>query len=64
MWCDFGLARVMDNQPSGLTTTTTVKGTTRYLSPELLLDDNAEKTLQSDVWAWGCAVYEVSDALT
>ncbi|KAG8899557.1 hypothetical protein FRC01_010471 [Tulasnella sp. 417] len=37
--CDFGLARLADGQPSGLTTTKTIKGSIRYMSPELLDED-------------------------
>ena len=55
----------MDSQPSGLTTSTGTKGTTRYFSPELI--DSAHptgseivmRTLESDVWAWGCVFHEV-----
>ncbi|KAG8916031.1 hypothetical protein FRC01_003420, partial [Tulasnella sp. 417] len=53
--CDFGLARLTDGQPSGLTTTKTVKGSTRYMSPELL-EEGAVHTLSSDIWAFGCLV--------
>ncbi|KAG8925020.1 hypothetical protein FRC01_010779 [Tulasnella sp. 417] len=53
--CDFGLARLADGQPSGLTTTKTIKGSTRYMSPELL-DEGAVHTLHSDIWAYGCLV--------
>ncbi|KIO25367.1 hypothetical protein M407DRAFT_49969, partial [Tulasnella calospora MUT 4182] len=53
--CDFGLARLMDGQHSGLTTTKTIKASTRYMSPELL-DEDPVHTLQSDIWAFGCLV--------
>lgn len=56
--CDFGLARHPNGQPSGLTTTRTIKGSTRYMSPELL-EENAVHTLPSDVWAYGCLVLKV-----
>ncbi|KAG8920606.1 hypothetical protein FRC01_000675 [Tulasnella sp. 417] len=56
--CDFGLARLADGQPSGLTTSKTIKGSTRYMSPELLEED-AIHTLSSDVWAFGCLVLKV-----
>lgn len=52
--CDFGLARVLEEIPSGLTTTETHTGTTRYASPELISEDVPCHTLKSDVWAWGC----------
>ncbi|KAG8971357.1 hypothetical protein FRC05_011119 [Tulasnella sp. 425] len=44
---------------SGLTTTKSVKGATRYMAPELLLDGEAKHTLKSDVWAWACTTFEV-----
>ncbi|KAG8938938.1 hypothetical protein FRC04_007234, partial [Tulasnella sp. 424] len=56
--CDFGLARFVDGQPSGLTTTKTTKGSIRYMSPELL-DGDPRHTLCSDVWAYGCLVLKV-----
>ncbi|KAG9045714.1 importin-alpha export receptor [Tulasnella sp. UAMH 9824] len=56
--CDFGLARLADGQSSGLTTTKTIKGSTRYMSPELLEEDPVH-TLSSDVWAYGCLVLKV-----
>lgn len=56
--CDFGLARTLDDGPSGLTTTSQ-PFTARYASPEVLLDASIW-TLSSDVWSWGCLVYQVS----
>ncbi|KAG8964317.1 hypothetical protein FRC05_003867, partial [Tulasnella sp. 425] len=59
--CDFGLARfIMESGvSSGLTTTKSVKGATRYMAPELLLEGEARHTLESDVWAWACTTFEV-----
>lgn len=57
--CDFGLTIVPDSDPSGLTTTKSLKGTVRYLAPELLETETPARTLSSDVWAWGCVVIEV-----
>ncbi|KAG8955131.1 general transcription repressor [Tulasnella sp. 424] len=56
--CDFGLARLVDGLPSGLTTTKTTKGSIRYMSPELL-DEDPRHTLYSDIWAYGCLVLKV-----
>ncbi|KAG9040611.1 hypothetical protein FS837_000409 [Tulasnella sp. UAMH 9824] len=56
--CDFGLARLADEQPSGLTTTQTIKGSIRYMSPELLKENGAH-ALHSDIWAYGCLVLKV-----
>ena len=57
---DFGLAKAM-NDESGMTTTESMRGSLRYLSPELLSDevDLPLKNLFSDVWAWGCVLFEV-----
>lgn len=57
MLCDFGLARVLEEIPSGLTTRSTRIGTLRYVSPELMMD--ARHTRESDVWAWACLLLEV-----
>lgn len=60
MWCDFGLAKAIEEGPSGLTTSKNPAGTTRYLSPELLEEETPQRTLKSDVWAWACVFAEVS----
>ncbi|KAG9048664.1 hypothetical protein FS837_012292 [Tulasnella sp. UAMH 9824] len=59
--CDFGLAAFVEDPetPSGLTTSRSVKGSTRYMSPELFQDVDAKHTLESDIWAWACTVFEV-----
>ncbi len=61
--CDFGLAKAIsdDRISSGMTTTKTVRGALRYLSPELLGDDevNPELAFKSDIWAWACVALEV-----
>ncbi|KIO24312.1 hypothetical protein M407DRAFT_102030 [Tulasnella calospora MUT 4182] len=62
--CDFGLAEVLesaDDGPSGLTTSRSIRGSTRYMAPELILamDGVSRRTLESDVWAWGCLLFEV-----
>ncbi|KIO17629.1 hypothetical protein M407DRAFT_32688 [Tulasnella calospora MUT 4182] len=59
--CDFGLASFVGGSPTspGLATTTTLKGTPRYMSPELHLDDDCTHGLESDVWAWACTVFHV-----
>ncbi|KAG8951994.1 hypothetical protein FRC04_005327 [Tulasnella sp. 424] len=59
---DFGLSQLVDNADSGLTTTKALKGSLRYLSPELL-EDGARHTLRSDVWAFGCVMMEVLTGL-
>lgn len=57
--CDFGLARLIEGIPSGLTTSRTTSYTPRYAAPELFEKENASHTLQSDVWGWGCLVLVV-----
>lgn len=61
---DFGLATVLKNEPSGLTTDAddgaVFKGSVRYSSPEVL--DGEEKSIASDIWAWGCLLLEVRAA--
>ncbi|KAG8925949.1 hypothetical protein FRC01_009507 [Tulasnella sp. 417] len=59
--CDFGLANFVENsgQPSGLTTSRSIKGSLRYMSPELFEDDEAKHTLESDIWAWACTTSEI-----
>ncbi|KIO30433.1 hypothetical protein M407DRAFT_224396, partial [Tulasnella calospora MUT 4182] len=58
--CDFGLATFVENSgdPSGLTTSRSIKGSLRYMSPELFHDDEAKHTLESDIWAWACTIFE------
>ncbi|KAG8906476.1 hypothetical protein FRB99_006791 [Tulasnella sp. 403] len=59
MLCDFGLAKAMENMPSGLTTSTFNQGgTLPYESPELLRGGSM-RSPQSDVWAWGCLAQEI-----
>lgn len=56
--CDFGLATIVDEVPSGLTTPNKDACTARYASPELIM--GGIRTLECDVWAWGCLLLEVS----
>ena len=58
--CDFGLARVVE-QPDGYPTTGHILGTTRWSSPELLVE--GVRNFPSDVWSWGCLFVEVSDVI-
>ena len=58
MLCDFGLARILEALPSGLTTKSSQVGTLRYMSPELL-SGASKVTCESDVWAWACLLLEV-----
>jgi serine/threonine protein kinase len=60
--CDLGLAKVDEGNPSKLTTSTAPLGTLRYLSPEIINADVAQRTLKSDIWAWGCLLLEVGSS--
>ncbi|KAG8860323.1 hypothetical protein FRB96_003972 [Tulasnella sp. 330] len=58
---DFGLATVLQDEPSRLTTDVedgaVFKGSIRYSSPEVL--DGEGKSIASDIWAWGCLLLEI-----
>lgn len=61
MLCDFGLARILEDIPSGLTTTSAPGCTLRYAAPELIVGgEGSIHSLASDVWAWGCLSLVVS----
>lgn len=53
--CDFGLAKILDDVPSGLTTTRASSYTIRYAAPEIIMGESLH-TIASDMWAWGCLV--------
>ncbi|KAG8900387.1 hypothetical protein FRB99_006095, partial [Tulasnella sp. 403] len=55
MLCDFGLSKLLQDVPSGFTTTTRQKGTTRWMAPEQF-GEHAVYTTQSDIYAFGCLV--------
>ncbi|KAG8946163.1 hypothetical protein FRC04_012018 [Tulasnella sp. 424] len=59
--CDFGLASIADDAQisSGLTTSRSLKGSTRYMGPELISEQETKHTLASDVWAWACTVFQI-----
>ncbi|KAG8984000.1 hypothetical protein FRB93_006839 [Tulasnella sp. JGI-2019a] len=57
--CDFGLAIAADEVQSGLTTSKGFKGSVRYCSPELVMEDEARRWPPSDMWAWGCLFVEI-----
>ncbi|KAG9021463.1 hypothetical protein FRB95_002063 [Tulasnella sp. JGI-2019a] len=57
--CDFGLTLAADEVPTGLTTSKGFKGSVRYCSPELVMHEEARRTVFSDMWAWGCLLVEI-----
>lgn len=60
---DFGLSRVVQDLPTGHTTSSG-SGTYRYLAPELvpsLFEDKSPfYTMESDIYAFGCLAIEVN----
>ncbi|KAG8832631.1 hypothetical protein FRC17_000984 [Serendipita sp. 399] len=53
--CDFGLTRLIQEEvDTGMTTTTAHTGTARYLSRELVVEENPMPTTFSDCHALGC----------
>ncbi|KAG9024280.1 hypothetical protein FRB95_011724 [Tulasnella sp. JGI-2019a] len=57
--CDFGLTLAADEVPTGLTTSKGFKGSVRYCSPEVVMHEEARRTVFSDMWAWGCLLVEI-----
>ncbi|EJD08224.1 kinase-like protein [Fomitiporia mediterranea MF3/22] len=68
--CDFGISRVISLSTSfsgypinGQTTTGNVKGSARWMSPEILCSPTdqspAKHTIESDIWAFGMVAYEL-----
>lgn len=61
--CDFGLSRVLEESAvtHTITFTTAAAGTLRWTAPELLgFDASTRKSVQTDVYAFGCVALEVS----
>lgn len=58
--CDFGFARMLAEHSTSYSEHTSMKGTVRWMAPELLSEDDARHTTHSDVWAFGCLCIEVS----
>lgn len=52
MLCDFGISKLLQEGPSGFTTTATPKGTPRFMAKELL-EGTSGTTIRSDVYAFG-----------
>ncbi|EJD47712.1 kinase-like protein [Auricularia subglabra TFB-10046 SS5] len=57
--CDFGFASMQAHYDFSNAHSSSVKGSWRWMAPELVTDDNASYTTHSDIWAYGCVVVEV-----
>ncbi|KAG8933272.1 Receptor-interacting serine/threonine-protein kinase 3 [Tulasnella sp. 417] len=55
-----GKHTTLQEEGTGLTTSTGLKGTLRYYSPELILEAENGHSLQSDIWAFGCLLLEAN----
>lgn len=60
--CDFGLATAVQEARTGVTTSHGFTGSIRWCSPEVMND--MKKTVESDMWSWGCLVLEVCPWIT
>jgi eukaryotic-like serine/threonine-protein kinase len=59
MVSDFGLARALEAEPSGLTGPASFLGTVGYLAPELFFGPKSEPTVRSDIYSLGAILYEL-----
>jgi len=55
---DFGLATMLEDGTTNLTTTASLHASYRWLAPEVACD--GARTKASDVWAFGCTLIEVN----
>jgi len=56
--CDFGLSMVLDGCATGFTTSG-VGGTLRYMALEQLTDDEGGRSVQGDIYSYGCTYGEI-----
>ncbi|MDQ6624982.1 MAG: protein kinase [Verrucomicrobiota bacterium] len=59
MVSDFGLARILEAEPSGLTSPSAFLGTIGYLAPELAFGSRSSPTVQADIYSLGAILYEL-----
>ncbi|KXN86667.1 Mitogen-activated protein kinase kinase kinase ANP1 [Leucoagaricus sp. SymC.cos] len=57
MLTDFGISHIVSTRLE--TTTIASVGTPQWTAPELALGDGSSPTAESDIWSFGCVVYEV-----
>ncbi|KZV94506.1 kinase-like protein [Exidia glandulosa HHB12029] len=56
---DFGVSRIAYDAIVG-PSTSSAKGTYRWMAPELLATDDAQNTIENDMWSAGCLMLEIS----
>ncbi|KAG8955769.1 hypothetical protein FRC03_011085 [Tulasnella sp. 419] len=56
---DFGLSRILEEGPSGLTTSTGVIGTHRWMAPELMLKERTRPTTAADIYSMTLLALEI-----
>lgn len=61
--CDFGFASMLAHNELSMVQSSSVKGSWRWMSPELVADENASYSAESDMWAYGCVLLEVLSGL-
>ncbi|KZV80608.1 kinase-like protein [Exidia glandulosa HHB12029] len=57
--CDFGFSSMRAEHAPIISSDSSMKGTYRWMAPELFAHDRARHTKQSDIWASGCLFLEV-----
>ncbi|KZS95412.1 kinase-like protein [Sistotremastrum niveocremeum HHB9708] len=62
---DFGLARLVDNDDELASTTAGLRGTIRWMAPEVAcaLGRSSNPARESDIWGFGCVVLEIIASL-
>ncbi|KZV86650.1 kinase-like protein, partial [Exidia glandulosa HHB12029] len=56
---DFGLSNLLVRYSQSFTQDSVVKGTSRWMAPELFIEEEPRLTYASDMWAFGCLLIEV-----
>ncbi|KZV78287.1 kinase-like protein [Exidia glandulosa HHB12029] len=61
--CDFGFSILLAQHSQSFTQGSNVKGTCRWMAPELFDEEGAAHTFASDIWATGCLLIEIQCAV-
>ncbi|KZV89243.1 kinase-like protein, partial [Exidia glandulosa HHB12029] len=56
---DFGLSTLLARSSQSFTEDSVVKGTSRWMAPELFTEEEPRLTYATDIWAFGCLLIEV-----